>query len=98
MMNDETTNTYAIERIDQGVCEHEFILCHDETATTDDVIMLPDAFLESTGACGADASYRVTIDDEWIAEMNCDEPDEYILCETHARLMIDNIDPGAPLA
>ena len=97
-MNDDTPNRYAIERVFFGhSCEQEYIETRDHTATIDDLMLIPDAFLELTGGCHEPADYLFTIDDEWVRMMNCDEPDTYYYCEAHAQLMLQNLDPGAKL-
>lgn len=92
-------NTYAIQGIEgcAGQCEHEDIICHDADASADDLMLLPNAFLENLGRCPNRAEYRMIIADAWCEVMGCDEPDEYEYCAEHARRMLDSIDPDSDL-
>jgi hypothetical protein len=70
-------------------CEHANIITHDATATPDDLMLIPDAFLEYLGECGDDAVAQVIISDEWNELMNA-EPDEYFYCQVHFEQFIDS--------
>lgn len=99
-MNDESPNRYTIERLPiicNDRCEHADLECTDPDATADDMIMLPDTFLVQTANCTDGATHIITVDDEWVREMGCDEPDTYLLCESHARIMLDSLDPNSAM-
>jgi hypothetical protein len=97
--DDEPINRYSIERLTLVLdrCEHEELECTDEEANADDLIMLPNAFLRVTERCSEYAAYRLLVDDEWLRDMGETEPDEYMLCPTHAHKMMTDLDPDATL-
>lgn len=98
-MNDESSNRYSVERLTIVLdrCEHADLECTDTEANADDLMLLPNAFLKVTETCTEYAAYRVLVADEWCEAMGCDEPDEYMLCATHAQKMISDLDPGSLL-
>jgi hypothetical protein len=70
-------------------CEHAILICHDESATPDDLMLIPNAFLETLQVCGVDAVAQVIISDHWNELMNA-EPDEYFYCQVHLEQFIDS--------
>lgn len=70
-------------------CEYQELILRDNAATPDDLMLIPDAFLEAQPECGEIAVVRITISDHWNEAMNA-EPDTYCYCQTHADQLIDN--------
>lgn len=74
--------------VTDGLCDHTDLFLH-ESATLDDIRLMPDAFLESMGECGDDAVARVIISDYW-NELDGADPDVYLYCTRHLMSFIDS--------
>jgi hypothetical protein len=75
--------------LEHAQCEHAMLFCHDASATPDDLMLMPNAFLETLENCQNDAVAQVIISDEWNELMNA-EPDEYFYCQEHLEQFIDS--------
>jgi hypothetical protein len=75
--------------LEHAQCEHAMLFCHDDSATPDDLILIPNAYLETLENCQNDAVAQVIISDEWNELMN-EGPDEYFYCQVHLDQLIDS--------